>query len=228
MSQLAQMDDLDRQVCHVLQIGPRLSWVDVGEVLDVGPETCASRWRRMRSEGLAWVSVQPQRSPAQSIAIAEICCSPRDRPDLVTALLGDPRVAGVDEASDAGLVLATVQPQDATSRPRDRRRPTPPPGAHPKRRAASSPTRSRNFLPESPCRAEDTARPSGRAGRRPPNSTRSAVTTPWCSSAATATTAGPTPSRSTCSVCRCATASSPRPNGSALPRAHGAARCRPR
>jgi len=103
------VDDVDRAICHVLQIAPRLPWVDVGAVVGISATACAARWKRLTGEGLAWVSVQPVRTAgAQTTAIVEVRCAPANRRALARTLAADARIVGLDESTDAGLLLATV------------------------------------------------------------------------------------------------------------------------
>ncbi|MFG3255896.1 Lrp/AsnC family transcriptional regulator [Streptomyces sp. NPDC048172] len=49
------LDELDLQLLHALQIQPRAPWSLLGQVLGVDPVTVARRWQRMRDAGTAWV-----------------------------------------------------------------------------------------------------------------------------------------------------------------------------
>ena len=69
------LDDGDLALIHALQVAPRVSWAQAGQVLGTSPAALAERWARLRSSGLAWVTAHVDAA----------------RPDLIAAFPGSRR-----------------------------------------------------------------------------------------------------------------------------------------
>ncbi|HET7303398.1 MAG TPA: Lrp/AsnC family transcriptional regulator [Segeticoccus sp.] len=109
------MGEQDLAIIHALQIAPRMSWAEAARVLGGTPQALATRWRRLRDEGLAWVTVHPAGTGGEVIAMVEIDCLPGWRVRVARALCADPRVASVEEAARGCDLLLTVIAEDLTA-----------------------------------------------------------------------------------------------------------------
>ncbi|MFC5931268.1 AsnC family transcriptional regulator [Cryobacterium melibiosiphilum] len=87
-----QLDELDRQVIHALQIWPRAPWTFIGEVLGVDPMTASRRWQVMEDNGSAWISVSDVIAAESLRAIIDIRVKSSRLPDALLALEADPSV----------------------------------------------------------------------------------------------------------------------------------------
>lgn len=102
-------DELDLQLLHVVQIAPRISWTQAGEILGLGSGAVAGRWNRMHAAGLAWTVVQPNPVAASHLsAFVDISCDPAHRTRIVHDLCADPRVLSLEECAQGRDLLATV------------------------------------------------------------------------------------------------------------------------
>lgn len=111
--QVDELDERDLQLLHALQIVPRASWADVARVLGGTRATWAARWERLRSSGLAWVSVQPGNAYRDvTLALVEVDCLPGTRPGMVRALCEDARAVTVEESTRGRDLLLTVVTRD--------------------------------------------------------------------------------------------------------------------
>ena len=105
----AALDELDRALIHVLQVNPRISWADASRVMGLSPGALASRWHRLHSEGLAWLSVYPNfDGMPYAAAFLEVACAQAQRPGLVAALCRDPRIVSLEECAGPRDLLLTV------------------------------------------------------------------------------------------------------------------------
>src|SRR3712207_3008779 len=103
------LEDPDLALIHALQIAPRVSWAQAGQVLGASPAALAERWARLRSSGLAWVTAHVNASrPDLIVAFVEVDCLPEARPDVVRHLCRDPRAVTVEEAARGRDLQVTV------------------------------------------------------------------------------------------------------------------------
>lgn len=51
------IDENDLVLLHGLQIAPRATWAQLGEVLGISGATAARRWARITGRGDAWIVV---------------------------------------------------------------------------------------------------------------------------------------------------------------------------
>ena len=49
--------EFEQQLVNALQINPRASWTDLGEILQVDPVTVARHWTALESSGRSWINV---------------------------------------------------------------------------------------------------------------------------------------------------------------------------
>lgn len=105
----ATLDELDLQLLHGLQVAPRVSWSDAARILGSTPATLASRWHRLRSQGLAWVTAHPGGNYRHvTLALVEVDCQPGARAEVIEALCADPLVVTVEESTRGRDLLLTV------------------------------------------------------------------------------------------------------------------------
>ncbi|MBA8826428.1 DNA-binding Lrp family transcriptional regulator [Saccharopolyspora lacisalsi] len=113
------LDEQDLTLLHALQIAPRVSWAEAARVLGTTAATLASRWERMRSSGMAWVTVHPVRQLENvAVALVDVDVDPARKPAVVEALCRDPRAATVEESASGRdlMVTAIVADSDSMSR----------------------------------------------------------------------------------------------------------------
>jgi DNA-binding Lrp family transcriptional regulator len=107
------LEDPDLALIHALQIAPRVSWAQAGQVLGASPAALAERWARLRGSGLAWVTAHVNASrPDLIVAFVEVDCLPEARPDVVRHLCQDPRAVTVEEAARGRDLQVTVMVRD--------------------------------------------------------------------------------------------------------------------
>lgn len=105
---LLSEDDL--ALIHALQLRPRASWTDLGQVLGVDPVTVARRWQRLRERGEAWVSVSPGPAVYEIVCAAyvDIDCAAGETATVVRALAAHPHMLTLERAGGSNRILATV------------------------------------------------------------------------------------------------------------------------
>ncbi|QUH01990.1 Lrp/AsnC family transcriptional regulator [Saccharopolyspora erythraea] len=115
----SRIDEQDLALLHALQIAPRVSWAEAARVLGTTATTLATRWERLRSGGLAWVTAHPGRQlHSVTVAFVDIDVVPAEREAVIGWLVRDPRAVTVEEvASGRDLtVTAMVAGHDELSR----------------------------------------------------------------------------------------------------------------
>jgi DNA-binding Lrp family transcriptional regulator len=102
----------DLELINALQIAPRISWTQAGEILGKHPTTLAARWQRLREAGLAWVTGTLLGAPGSTtLSFHDIVCEPGRRQDVIRALCNIPEVISVEEsAHNRNLVLTVSTP----------------------------------------------------------------------------------------------------------------------
>lgn len=100
-------DELDLRILHALQIEPRSSWSGIAPIVGADASTISRRWRRLETEGLAWVTGM-MNSERVGGALIEIECSPGDLHSTVAALAQDPEVLTIDYVMGGRDLLVTV------------------------------------------------------------------------------------------------------------------------
>lgn len=91
------IDELDLRLLHALQLAPRLSWSRLQDVLEVDASTLSRRWKRLSSEGLAWVFMHPSDQWSRELfAYVEVDCQPGTRAAVADAVAQDPPAWSVE------------------------------------------------------------------------------------------------------------------------------------
>ncbi|TAP39067.1 AsnC family transcriptional regulator [Arthrobacter sp. S39] len=99
----------DLELVHALQIAPRASWTQLGSALGRHPTTLATRWDRLRADGLAWVTGHLGTSALQGcMAFIGVECQPGRRSEVLERLCAIPEISTVEEAARAWDVRLTV------------------------------------------------------------------------------------------------------------------------
>jgi DNA-binding Lrp family transcriptional regulator len=104
----------DQVLISALQVSPRASWSDVGEALGISGVTAARRWRRISSDGTAWVTAAPgmARWAQQCLAYVEIDCAPARRTEVANELARHEFVVTVELTTGTADILLTVAAAD--------------------------------------------------------------------------------------------------------------------
>ncbi|NUL47593.1 Lrp/AsnC family transcriptional regulator [Cellulosimicrobium funkei] len=107
------LDEGDLQLVHALQIGPRLPWTAVGEILDQHPTSLAARWRRLERNGAAWITAHPLGHPDQmALSFHDVRCQPGHRQQVAEAIGRIPEVFSVEECHrDRDFMLTVISPE---------------------------------------------------------------------------------------------------------------------
>src|SRR5215472_12734467 len=118
MSESAELDTLDLKIIQSLQVGPRLPFARVAEVLGVSEQTVARRYRRLRGSGIMRVvaMVNPRRL-GQSDWFVRVGCRPGSATRLAEALARRDDVSWVTISAGGSELVCSVR--SLTSRQRD-------------------------------------------------------------------------------------------------------------
>ena len=110
----------DLELINALQIAPRVTWQDAGRILGVRPATLASRWERIESQGLAWITCYGVGDPTEmTLAFVDVDCAPGRSADVAEALNAIPEVQTVELPAghhDCVLTVFTATLTDYASR----------------------------------------------------------------------------------------------------------------
>jgi DNA-binding Lrp family transcriptional regulator len=117
---VVEIDTLDRQIIHALQLDGRLPFSRIGEVVGVSDQTVARRYRRLRSTGMLRVVGKPDWRLLGQSWMVRLRCAPDAALPVATALARRPDTTWVrltsggteimcglvaDELADGGEVL---------------------------------------------------------------------------------------------------------------------------
>lgn len=84
------VDTLDFRIINALQIHPRVSWAQLGRILQVDPSTISRRWSALTTTRQVWTSCSEGDAPRlhdQMIsALVEISCAPGHREKVINEL----------------------------------------------------------------------------------------------------------------------------------------------
>jgi DNA-binding Lrp family transcriptional regulator len=105
----------DLALVHALQVRPRASWAELGEVLGCTPATAARRWERLAEAGAAWVTAVPGPRCAALTAYVGLSCVTGTREEVAAALAGDPAAVTVEITAGGHDLLVEVITADLAS-----------------------------------------------------------------------------------------------------------------
>jgi len=105
------VDETDLAVVHALQLSPRATWTDIGEVIGIDSTRAAQRWRRLHESGLAWAAVTPGddivRATVAGSAV-EVHCPTHLIPQVATEVSQNPWVLSVEQVTNRCELLLEV------------------------------------------------------------------------------------------------------------------------
>ncbi|WP_405473242.1 Lrp/AsnC family transcriptional regulator [Paenarthrobacter ilicis] len=108
-----ELSEEDLRLINALQIAPRISWSDAGDVLGAHATTLASRWDRLRASGSVWTTAHLMGDPKDMcLAMVDLDCEMHLRPDVISAVSKLPEVITVEEAASNRDLTLTVITQD--------------------------------------------------------------------------------------------------------------------
>lgn len=86
----ALLSETDLELIDALQINPRATWAQLGDVLGVDPVTVARRWQRLTSAGEAWATVAlgQRQLHTMSVAFLELDCEAGAAVEVAASLAG--------------------------------------------------------------------------------------------------------------------------------------------
>ncbi|MEV6659697.1 Lrp/AsnC family transcriptional regulator [Nocardia fluminea] len=104
----------DLTLIHALQLRPRGSWTELGNVLGVDPVTVARRWSRLVDRREAWVCASPGPMLVDQCCTAyvDIDCSAGEAGRVTRALAAHPHMLTLERSSHSNRILATVATAD--------------------------------------------------------------------------------------------------------------------
>ncbi|GAA0196085.1 Lrp/AsnC family transcriptional regulator [Glutamicibacter creatinolyticus] len=90
----------DLELVHALQIAPRATWTELGEVLQRHPTTLSERWSRLRANRVAWtLGHLGGRPEMHCTALIDVEADPLSMQETLQALCAVPEVNSVDSSS---------------------------------------------------------------------------------------------------------------------------------
>lgn len=97
------LGEADLELIDAVQVNPRASWKDLGEVLGVDPVTVARRWQRLETAGEAWVTVAlgQRQLHTMSMAFLELNCEPGAAAEVASALAREPHIITIQHVAAA-------------------------------------------------------------------------------------------------------------------------------
>jgi DNA-binding Lrp family transcriptional regulator len=104
-----ELSEEDLALINALEIAPRISWADAGEILGVHATTLAARWERVRGSGAAWVTAHLMGDPKQMcLALVDVDCDMDRRAEVTEALAAVPEIVTIEEAASNRDLMLTV------------------------------------------------------------------------------------------------------------------------
>ncbi|WP_432540434.1 Lrp/AsnC ligand binding domain-containing protein [Kineococcus sp. SYSU DK002] len=111
------LSEADLELVEALQIAPRASWVQLGEVLDRSPASLARRWQRLESTGRAWTALVPSARALEEMALThvQVRCRPGQVQRVARDLAEDQQVLTVHSITGDYDVLLLLRTDGAAS-----------------------------------------------------------------------------------------------------------------
>lgn len=111
-----ELSELDLALINVLQVAPRISWGEAGDILGAHPTTLAARWDRLRESGTVWLGALPNVSTTpEGLAFVSLFCRPGRQAEAVKALSAIPEVVALDICSGEPDLSLFVAAEDHSS-----------------------------------------------------------------------------------------------------------------
>lgn len=103
------LDEIDLQLVHLLQIAPRVTWRDAATIVPRSATALAARWAKLAEDGIVWLSatrdLAGERRPG---ALVDIDVELAQREAVISRLLADPGVVGLNEGAVVGRLHVTL------------------------------------------------------------------------------------------------------------------------
>lgn len=108
------LSEEDLALIHALQLRPRASWTELGQVLGIDPVTVTRRWQRLDDRGEAWVCVSPGPALFDLVCAAyvDIDCAAGATAEVVAALADHPHMLTLERSGGSNRIFATVATRD--------------------------------------------------------------------------------------------------------------------
>lgn len=107
-----QLDDLDFNIIHALQVEPRVRWTTLADVLCVDAHTLARRWQRIEDGGAAWLTALQGIKQLDAMALIEVDSFPGRVLTAASAISELPGVASIELATGACDLFVTLFSQN--------------------------------------------------------------------------------------------------------------------
>lgn len=107
-----QLDDLDFNIIHALQVDPRVRWTTLAGVLCVDAHTLARRWQRIEDGGAAWLTALQGIKQLDAMALIEVDSFPGQVLTAASAISELPGVASIELATGACDLFVTLFSQN--------------------------------------------------------------------------------------------------------------------
>ena len=118
-------DPLDFQLINAVQISPRISWAQLGGILQVDASTLSRRWQRLKDERVVWSTcfyLEPPSTAATAglalprrTALVEVMCRPGHREDVIRACAARRQITSVHCTSGSRDLYLTLSAADLLS-----------------------------------------------------------------------------------------------------------------
>lgn len=104
------VDESDLQIISALQEAPRASWAELADILQMGEDTLASRWRKLSSNGLAWISlVDRQNAIGRTVTFVLLQVRVGKRSEVLEGILPHPEVLTIHCVSGASSLVLLLE-----------------------------------------------------------------------------------------------------------------------
>lgn len=111
------LGEADLELVEALQVAPRASWVQVGDVLGRSPASLARRWQQVSSTGRAWTALVPSTRALDAMALThvQVRCRPGRVQEVARDLARDREVLTVHSITGDYDVLLLLRTDGAAS-----------------------------------------------------------------------------------------------------------------
>jgi DNA-binding Lrp family transcriptional regulator len=104
------VDENDLQLISALQDAPRASWAELANILQMGEDTLASRWRKLSSNGLAWISlVDRQNVHDRIVTFVLLQVRVGKRPEVLAEIVAHPEVLTIHCVSGSSSLVLLLE-----------------------------------------------------------------------------------------------------------------------
>ncbi|NED98671.1 Lrp/AsnC family transcriptional regulator [Phytoactinopolyspora halotolerans] len=102
--------ELDLEITNALQLAPRVSWTDLGHVLNAEPTTLARRWQRLLDDGVARITVVPGRHTVTELlsAYVDLRCANGAVTEVARILTDHPEVLSIHHTAGSAQLMIVL------------------------------------------------------------------------------------------------------------------------